>query len=111
MARKSVFRTALDAVKRINDLEQLQEVQAAVEQRIADLEQQAREWQPPAAAVEVRTTPRGHYALEFVRCGKERCRCVSGPGHGPYWYHYRSVGNGKYSKTYVGRERPEEAKS
>ncbi len=28
-----------------------------------------------------------------VRCGKPKCRCVEGPGHGPYWFlHWREGG-------------------
>ena len=28
----------------------------------------------------------GSLQPEWRRCGKPRCRCASGPLHGPYWY-------------------------
>jgi hypothetical protein len=90
----------------VDNLGQLRELKAAIERRIEDLENPPEEWQPPEGAIEVRRAAQGHYALELVRCGKERCRCATDDQakHGPYWYLYRYVSPGKYSKTYVGRE-------
>ena|SRR5205085_2896854 len=45
------------------------------------------------------------YRLELVRCGKERCRCVEGKLHGPYWYAYWTKG-GKTRSQYVGKKLP-----
>ena len=45
------------------------------------------------------------YQLELVRCGKERCHCATGKGHGPYWYGYWSSG-GKTRSKYIGKELP-----
>ena len=42
------------------------------------------------------------YRLRYVRCGKENCHCVSGVGHGPYWYGYRHRGGRTYSKYFGG---------
>jgi hypothetical protein len=112
MARKTAYQTARDAIGRIAHLSELRRLKAALERRTEELEEAEKEWQPPEGAVEVRRTPQGHYALERVRCGKERCRCATGGKmHGPYWYHYRHVGPGKYSKTYIGRELPDTARS
>lgn len=48
------------------------------------------------------------YQLEFVKCGKERCKtCREGKGHGPYWYAYRKEGE-KTKKRYIGRQLPKE---
>jgi hypothetical protein len=106
--RKPPYQTALAAIERIPDLGELRRLKAAVEKRIEDLEKAPEEWQPPEAAVEVRRTARGCYALELVRCGKERCRCATDDRarHGPYWYLYRYVSPGKYSKKYIGRYLP-----
>jgi len=53
----------------------------------------------PAATI---VTNLGTYQLERVKCGKARCRCALGLGHGPYWYHY-FVRNGKKRSRYVGK--------
>lgn len=42
------------------------------------------------------------YQLEYVKCGKERCR---NDRHGPYWYGYRTSGGRTISK-YFGKEPP-----
>jgi hypothetical protein len=44
------------------------------------------------------------YQLEYVKCGKERCR---NDRHGPYWYGYRTSGGRTISK-YFGKELPGE---
>lgn len=42
--------------------------------------------------------------LEWVRCGKERCKtCNAGKGHGPYWYGYYRT-DGKLKKRYIGKD-------
>ena len=45
------------------------------------------------------------YRLERVRCGSEKCKCVSGELHGPYWYAYWSEG-GKTRSMYLGKKKP-----
>src|SRR5260370_828735 len=42
------------------------------------------------------------YQLRYVRCGKPRCRCAGGRGHGPYWYAFRYRGGRMFSR-YVGK--------
>lgn len=37
---------------------------------------------------------------QWVRCGRQGCWCRTGPGHGPYWYHFQRV-DGKLRKRYV----------
>lgn len=46
----------------------------------------------------------GHvtYRLEGIRCGKEKCKCVAGELHGPYWYAYWLEG-GKTRSKYIGK--------
>lgn len=46
------------------------------------------------------------YRLELVSCGKERCKCVEGKLHGPYWYAYWTEGS-KTKSQYVGKSLPE----
>lgn len=54
-------------------------------------------------------TARKTYRLELVSCGKERCKCVEGKLHGPYWYTYWSEG-GKTRSQYVGKRLPKGVK-
>lgn len=45
------------------------------------------------------------FQLEYVRCGKAGCHCMSdaSSGHGPYWYGYFvDVVSGKWRTRYVG---------
>ena len=44
------------------------------------------------------------YQLKYVRCGKPRCRCATGLGHGPYWYRARHDRAGVHWR-YVGKIR------
>lgn len=38
------------------------------------------------------------YQLQFINCGKARCRKL----HGPYWYRFKRV-DGKLQSKYVGK--------
>lgn len=42
------------------------------------------------------------FRQEYVRCGKEGCRCRAGQLHGPYTYKYWRE-EGRLRKSYVGR--------
>jgi len=42
----------------------------------------------------------GSLQAEWRRCGKPRCRCASGPLHGPYWY-LRWREGGRQCRQYV----------
>jgi hypothetical protein len=55
-------------------------------------------------------TARKTYRLELVSCGKERCKCVEGALHGPYWYAYWTEG-GKTKSQYVGKKLPRGVKT
>lgn len=57
--------------------------------------------------VEERTVENRTYRLEGVRCGKEKCKCVRGELHGPYWYSYSRVGD-KVRSQYIGKNLPNE---
>lgn len=44
-----------------------------------------------------------HYKLLKIACGKRNCsRCP----HGPYWYAFIHLRNGKVVRRYIGKERP-----
>ena len=45
----------------------------------------------------------GSLQPEWRRCGKPRCRCATGPLHGPYWY-LRWREGGRQCRQYVPRE-------
>jgi len=44
----------------------------------------------------------GTVHVQFVRCGKQNCRCRSGRGHGPYYYHFW-LEAGRLRKRYLKR--------
>jgi hypothetical protein len=43
---------------------------------------------PNREVVKTKQRPWGVLRLEKVQCGRERCKCVRGKLHGPYWYLY-----------------------
>jgi hypothetical protein len=47
------------------------------------------------------------YRLESIRCGKEKCKCLRGKLHGPYWYSYTRVGD-KVTSRYIGKILPKD---
>ena len=49
------------------------------------------------------------YRLIFIRCGRKKCRCFKGSGHGPYWYAFWSEG-GRTRCRYIGKKPPAEIK-
>jgi hypothetical protein len=55
--------------------------------------------------IEERSVENKTYRLEGVRCGKEKCRCVDGDMHGPYWYAYWSE-RGRTRSQYIGKKLP-----
>ena len=44
------------------------------------------------------------YRQQYRKCGKPGCKCVTGEGHGPYWYGY----DGNSAAKYVGINLPEQ---
>jgi hypothetical protein len=58
------------------------------------------------ASLETRTkggkAVRYTYRNEWIRCGRETCRCMAGERHGPYTYRYWKE-EGKLRKQYVGK--------
>jgi len=46
------------------------------------------------------------YQLQYRQCGKSSCNsCVTGRGHGPYWYAYWREGS-RLRSGYVGKVLP-----
>lgn len=101
----------MDVARILDSLETLRlDELRQVEARARVLIDRIAEWQQPAPTVEeLERAPGGCYRLEYVRCGKERCKTCAdgGQGHGPYWYRY-SYRGGRVRKTYVGKERPDQ---
>ena len=58
-----------------------------------------------ADALEALNEPVYTERQEYRRCGKARCTCATGPGHGPYVYRYWTAG-GKTRREYVGKPSP-----
>lgn len=73
--------------------------------RQAEEKAQAEKKLPTRQVVEERTVENKTYRLEWVRCGKEKCKCSRGELHGPYWYSYTRV-RGKVKSQYVGKLLP-----
>jgi len=46
------------------------------------------------------------YELRHIKCGKPKCRCADGTGHGPYWYGFRRRRDGKLESKYFGKRAP-----
>lgn len=99
--KKSVIEKAVSNLKELKDVTMLKEVVKEIEQQIAALEQFGNnDSNDTVSMLKVAT---GHYALELVKCGKRSCKCYSGKKedlHGPYWYHYRYIGGGKFAPRY-----------
>ena len=102
MTVRKQMSTVMATIDRLEKPKQLERIIARAEQRLEVLEAEA-EWED---AVETKPAPQGHYSNQFVRCGKENCKCANGELHGPYWYHYKSIGGGRYKKTYIGKDLP-----
>jgi hypothetical protein len=85
----------------------------AVESFIQELIHEKRDYgQRPTArkdTVKEKVVDNKTYRLVLIRCGKERCRCATGSGHGPYWYVYWWE-DGKTRSEYVGKKLPKERK-
>lgn len=47
------------------------------------------------------------YRLQSIRCGKEKCKCMRGKLHGPYWYSYTRVKD-KITSQYIGKKLPKD---
>ncbi len=45
----------------------------------------------------------GGVHVQFVRCGKENCKCAAGILHGPYYAYFRRV-NGRLRKRYLRKD-------
>ena len=50
--------------------------------------------------------PTVSYQLEYVKCGRDGCKCQRGELHGPYWFGYYSR-KGKLISRYIGKEKKE----
>lgn len=70
-------------------------------------DEELKEAQKPSAheIVDVKERNGVTYKLEYVRCGKKNCKCVSGSLHGPYWYKYWKE-NGRARSSYIGKKLP-----
>lgn len=86
------------AIQKIGDLptEDLLEMQAHIAKVI---EKRQRSGEP----VEPEKTPTVSYREQYIKCGKEKCKCAQGHLHGPYKYAYWREG-GKVITKYVGKK-------
>ena len=92
------------AAERLN-LSQLRELDSWIHELLESLE--AAQNQPipvktGAEVIEERREGAITYRLQRVKCGKPSCKCVSGAGHGPYWYGFQWR-NGRTVSQYIGK--------
>lgn len=70
-----------------------------------ELERLNRKRQNILKALEIKEAYKGSVVWERVRCGKARCHCRNGVGHGPYAYlHYYSRKTGKVQTKYLPKD-------
>ncbi|HEX7273127.1 MAG TPA: DUF6788 family protein [Casimicrobiaceae bacterium] len=82
---------------RDDELEQVQEALWAERDRRGEIEQRRE------AEIARRTVTSTRVASELVRCGTKGCHCARGSKlHGPYWYAYITLGDGRVRKRYIG---------
>jgi hypothetical protein len=88
-------------------LPQLRKLEGWLQGQIRRAEEKAQTEQklPARQIVEERTVENKTYRLEWVRCGKEKCKCARGEMHGPYWYSYVRI-KGKLKSQYIGKRLP-----
>lgn len=86
---------------------QLRKLEGWLQGRILEAEARERKEKQSTGrqVVEERTIDNKTYRLEWVRCGKEKCKCTRGELHGPYWYSYTRV-KGKVKSQYIGKQLP-----
>jgi hypothetical protein len=47
---------------------------------------------------------RGSLIERYKRCGKPRCTCIQGPGHGPKYYLSRSIPGNRPKMEYIAQK-------
>ncbi len=91
--------------------EELEFFKERIEAELARRKLAQRQENRSPAVVEERSRWSGTLRLEWVRCGKDRCKkCAEGGGHGPYWYLYFRR-HGKLTSRYIGKELPSELRA
>lgn len=96
---------------RMLSLGQLRKLDEWLHELIRKAEESDRVGNPPSrkqTAAE-QTLENKTYRLESIRCGKEKCKCIRGKLHGPYWYSYTRVKD-KVISQYIGKHLPKDVK-
>jgi hypothetical protein len=86
-------------------LNQLRKLDAWLVELIRKTEEASRKDKPSPRkqTVAKQTLDNKTYRLEYIRCGKENCKCTRGKLHGPYWYSYARVKD-KTTSQYIGKK-------
>jgi hypothetical protein len=50
-----------------------------------------------------RQLPTVTFQRQRICCGKPKCKCANGTGHGPYWYAFWETAKHKTTSRYVGK--------
>jgi len=90
-------------------LAQLKRLDEWLQEAILKAEESAQTETPKSRRqiVEERTVENKTYRLEWIRCGKEICKCAQGKLHGPYWYSYTRIKD-KVKSQYIGKQIPKD---
>ena len=101
--------TQIKHAVRLLSLSQLRKLHEWLHELIRRAEETERVVKPssPKQTVSEQSLDNKTYRLESIRCGKEKCKCVRGKLHGPYWYSYSRVKD-KVTSQYIGKKLPKD---
>jgi hypothetical protein len=102
----------LSRIKKITQglsLDQLRRLNKSLHDLIRQVEENQRKkrLRSRKQVIDGRATAKKTFRLQGVRCGKERCKCIGGTLHGPYWYSYTRVKD-KLTSQYIGKKLPKD---
>lgn len=89
------------------DRDVLEDAKRYIDRLIEQRDQPVERSELPESAESVSETAEGYIVSEYVKCGKDSCRCSSGAEedmHGPYDYRYYRDDTGTLRKEYADNE-------
>lgn len=89
------------------DIETLQVANRFIDRLLEERERPVQREELPETAEPVSETAAGYVVEEYVKCGKDNCKCASGAEadmHGPYKYRYYRDETGTLQKEYADNE-------
>lgn len=89
------------------DVETLQVASEFIDRLLDERARPVDQTELPDAADPISQTSEGYIVEEYVKCGKDNCKCTSGAEaemHGPYKYRYYRDDTGTLQKEYADNE-------